>query len=163
MWKCFPSLHLISLWLFSQIFSFFNFLQSLTFFRYRNVYSYHLSHLFRRTSLFMEDKNFVVLNISNFDLFELFWSFSGKTLHWWHYKKVFCWFCHKVWKGKMDLVEKLVTAMYEELPIMTISSFETVSNVKGYHVYQGIWVPKIGKILSSYTLQRQMRCICKEK
>ena len=63
----------------------------------------------------------------------------------------------------MDLAENLVTAMNEELPIMTISSFETVSNVKGYHVYHGIWVPKIGKILSSYTLQRQIRCICKEK
>ena len=49
----------------------------------------------------------------------------------------------------MDLVEKLVTAMNEELPIMTINSFETVSNVKGYHVYQGIWVPKIGETLST--------------
>ena len=49
----------------------------------------------------------------------------------------------------MDLVEKLVTAMNEELPIVTINSFETVSNVKGYHVYQGIWVPKIGETLST--------------
>ena len=39
----------------------------------------------------------------------------------------------------MDLVEKLVTAMDEELPILTINSFETVSNVKGYQVYQGIF------------------------
>ena len=43
----------------------------------------------------------------------------------------------------MDLVENMVTAMNEELPIVTINSFGTVSNVKGYHVYQGIWVPKI--------------------
>ena len=43
----------------------------------------------------------------------------------------------------MDLVENIVTAMNEELPIVTINSFGTVSNVKGYHVYQGIWVPKI--------------------
>ena len=38
----------------------------------------------------------------------------------------------------MDLVGKLVTAMNEELPIVTINSFETAFNVKGYHVYQGI-------------------------
>ena len=49
----------------------------------------------------------------------------------------------------MDLVEKLVTAMNEELPIVTINIFETVSNVKGYHVYQGNWVPKIGETLST--------------
>ena len=47
----------------------------------------------------------------------------------------------------MDLVEKLVTAMNEQLPIVTINSFETVCNLKGYHVYQGIWVPKIGETL----------------
>ena len=48
----------------------------------------------------------------------------------------------------MNLVEKLVTAMNEELSIVTIiNSFETVSNVKGYHVYQGIQVPKIGETL----------------
>ena len=28
---------------------------------------------------------------------------------------------------------------------MTINTFETASTVKGYHVYQGIWVPKIGE------------------
>ena len=49
----------------------------------------------------------------------------------------------------MDLVEKLVTTMNEELPIVTINSFETVSNVKGYHVYQRIWIPKIGETLST--------------
>ena len=49
----------------------------------------------------------------------------------------------------MDLVEKLVTVMKEELPIVSINSFETVSNVKGYQVYQGIWVPKIGETLST--------------
>ena len=49
----------------------------------------------------------------------------------------------------MDLVERLVTAMNKELPIVTINSFETVSNVKGYRVYQGIWVPKIGETLST--------------
>ena len=32
---------------------------------------------------------------------------------------------------------------------MTINSFGTVSNRKGYHVYRGIWVPKIGKMLLS--------------
>ena len=49
----------------------------------------------------------------------------------------------------MDLVEKSVKAMNQELPILTINSFETVSNVKGYNVYQGIWVPNIGEILST--------------
>ena len=49
----------------------------------------------------------------------------------------------------MDLVQKLVTVMNKELPIMTIHSFETVSNVKRYHVYQSIWVPKIGGTLST--------------
>ena len=45
----------------------------------------------------------------------------------------------------MDLVEILVTAMNEELSIVTINGFKTVSNVKEYRVYQGIWVPKIGE------------------
>ena len=49
----------------------------------------------------------------------------------------------------MDLNEKLVTAVNEELSIVTTNSFETVFNVKGYHVYQGIWVPKIGETLST--------------
>ena len=49
----------------------------------------------------------------------------------------------------MDLVERLVTAMNEELPIVTTNSFETVFNVKGYRVYKGIWVPKIGETLST--------------
>ena len=39
--------------------------------------------------------------------------------------------------------------MNEELRIVTINSFETVSNVMGYRVYQGIWVPKIGETLST--------------
>ena len=49
----------------------------------------------------------------------------------------------------MNLVEKLLTAMNKELPIVTINTFETASTVKGYHVYQGIWVPKIGETLST--------------
>ena len=44
--------------LFFVLFTFFNFLQSFIFSCYRNVYSFHLSHLFRRISLFMEDTNF---------------------------------------------------------------------------------------------------------
>ena len=50
---------------------------------------------------------------------------------------------------KSEFVEKLVTPMNEELPIATINNFETISNVKGYYVYQGIWVPKIGETLST--------------
>ena len=38
--------------------------------------------------------------------------------------------------------------MNKELPIVTINSFETGSIVTGYHVYQGIWVARIGKTLS---------------
>ena len=95
---------------FLRTFCFFNFLQSLTFFCYRNVYSFHLSHLFRPTSLFMEDRNFVILNIRILIRSTLSDVSQGK-----HYiadisKKVFCWLCHKVWKRRMDLVEKLVTA-----------------------------------------------------
>ena len=48
----------------------------------------------------------------------------------------------------MNLVEKLLTAMNEELPIVTTNTFETASTVKGYHVYQGIWVPRIGETLT---------------
>ena len=71
----------------------------------------------------------------------------------------------------MDLVEKLVTAMNEELPAVTINNFETVSNVKGHHVYQGIWVPKIVETFSTerepgnpeLSSDPEMRCLCKEK
>ena len=49
--------------LFFVIYSLFSFLQSFISFCCRNVYSFHLSHLFGRTSLFMEDANFVILNI----------------------------------------------------------------------------------------------------
>ena len=41
--------------------------------------------------------------------------------------------------------------MNEELRIVTINNFETVSNVKRYHVYQYIQVPKIGETLSTGT------------
>ena len=47
---------------------------------------------------------------------------------------MFCWFCHKVWKGKIDPAEKLVTVVNEELPIATINSFETVSNVRVQYI-----------------------------
>ena len=53
----------------------------------------------------------------------------------------------------MDLVEKLVTAMNEVLPLVTINSFVTVSVIKGYHVYQGICVPKIGETLPTERTQ----------
>ena len=39
--------------------------------------------------------------------------------------------------------------MNEQLPIVTINSFETVSDVKGYHVYQGILVPKNDETFST--------------
>ena len=37
----------------------------------------------------------------------------------------------------------------EELAIVTINSFEIVSNVKWYHAHQNIWVPKNGEKLST--------------
>ena len=53
----------------------------------------------------------------------------------------------------MDLFEKLVTAMNEVLPIVTMNRFVTVSVVKGYHVYQGICLPKIGETLPTERTQ----------
>ena len=44
----------------------------------------------------------------------------------------------------MDVVEKLVAATTEELPITKTNNFETKSTVKGCQVYKDIWVPKIG-------------------
>ena len=38
-------------------------------------------------------------------------------------------------KRKTGFVEKLLTPMNKELPKVTINNFETISNVKGYHVY----------------------------
>lgn len=37
--------------------------------------------------------------------------------------------------------------MNEELPTVSINSFETLSTVQGYHVYKSIWVPEIGETL----------------
>ena len=88
----------------------------------------------------MEDTNFVILNI------RLFLKFLREGRHCIaDITKKCCWFSHNVWGRKMNLVEKLLTAMNEELPIVIINTFETASTVKGYHVYQGIWVPKIGE------------------
>ena len=92
----------------------------------------------------MEDTNFVILNI------RIFLKFLREGRHCIaDITRKCCWFCHKVWERKMNLVEKLLRAMNEELPIVTINTFETASAVKGYHVYQGIWVPKIGETLST--------------
>ena len=52
----------------------------------------------------------------------------------------------------MDVVEKLVAALTEELPIITINNSETKSTVKGYYVYKHIWVPKIGE---KYSTERE--------
>ena len=93
----------------------------------------------------MEDTNFVILIIRILVRLNFSEVSQGRHCIADIRKKVFFWFCRKVQKGKMDLVGKLVTAMDEELPIVTINSFETDFNVKGYHVYQGIWSPKIGE------------------
>ena len=81
----------------------------------------------------MEDTNFVILNI------RIFLKFLREGRHCMaDITKKCWWFCHKVWERKMNLVEKLLTAMNEELPLVTINTFETASTVKGYRVYQGI-------------------------
>ena len=49
----------------------------------------------------------------------------------------------------MDVVEKLVAATTQELPVITTNSFETKSTVKGYHVCKDIWVPKISEKCST--------------
>ena len=43
----------------------------------------------------------------------------------------------------MGVVEKLVAATTEELPVLTTNFFEAKSAVKGYHVHKDIWLPKI--------------------
>ena len=43
--------------------------------------------------------------------------------------------------------------MNEVLPIVTMNRFVTVSVVKGYHVYQGICLPKIGETLPTEKTQ----------
>ena len=98
--------------------------------------------------MFMEDTNFVILNIqilirSNFSKVS-----QGRHCIADITKSVFLVLSQSLGK-KMDLVEKLVIAVNEGFPIVTINSFETVSNVKGYHIYQGIWVPKIGETFST--------------
>ena len=35
----------------------------------------------------------------------------------------------------------------EEIPLIVIQSFEKMSHVKGYHVYQAFWTPVIGECL----------------
>ena len=49
----------------------------------------------------------------------------------------------------MDVVEKLVAATAEELPIITTNNVETKSTVKGCNVHKDIWVPKIGEKCST--------------
>ena len=104
---------------FFRTFSFFNFFQSFIFFCYRNVSSFHLSYLFRRILLFMQDKNFVILNI------RIFLKFLEEDIALLTLQKSVLLVLSQVRKGKVNLVEKLVTAMNEELPIVTISSSET--------------------------------------
>ena len=91
----------------------------------------------------MQDKNFVILNI------RIFLKFLEEDIALLTLQKSVLLVLSQVRKGKVNLVEKLVTAMNEELPIVTKSSSGTASNIKGYHVYQGILVPKIGETLST--------------
>ena len=85
----------------------------------------------------MQDKNFVILNI------RIFLKFLEEDIALLTLQKSVLLVLSQVRKGKVNLVEKLVTAMNEELPIVTKGSSGTASNVKGYHVYQGILVPNI--------------------
>ena len=92
----------------------------------------------------MEDRNFVILNIRI-----LICSNSKEDIALLTLQKSVLLVLSQSLERKMDLVEKLVTTMKEELPTVAINSFETASNVKGYHVCQGIWVPKIVETLST--------------
>ena len=67
----------------------------------------------------MQDKNFVILNI------RIFLKFLEEDIALLTLQKSVLLVLSKVRKGKVNLVEKLVTAMNEELPIVTISSSET--------------------------------------
>ena len=37
----------------------------------------------------------------------------------------------------------------EEIPLLVTKNFETMSHVKGYHVYKTLWIPVIGECLLS--------------
>ena len=37
----------------------------------------------------------------------------------------------------------------EEIPLLVTKNFETMSHVKGYHVYRTLWIPVIGEYLLS--------------
>ena len=122
---------------FLRSFSFYNFLKSFIFFRYRNVYSFHLLHLFRSTSLFMEDTNFVILNIQILIRSNFSEVFQGRHC------------IADITKSVLLVLSQSVERKNGSGWKISNSYFETVSNVKGYHVYQSIWVPKIGKIFST--------------
>ena len=47
----------------------------------------------------------------------------------------------------MDLIKMILDE--EEIPLIVTQSFEKMSHVKGYHVYQTFWAPVIGKCLLS--------------
>ena len=37
----------------------------------------------------------------------------------------------------------------EEISLLVMKNFETMSHVKGYYVYKTLWIPVIGECLSS--------------
>ena len=96
----------------------------------------------------MEDTNFVITNIRI--LIRLnFLKFLRENIALLTLQRVALLVLSQCLERKSEFVEKLVTPMNEELPMVTINNFETISNVKGYYVYKGIWVPKIGETLST--------------
>ena len=49
----------------------------------------------------------------------------------------------------MDDVETLIAVTNEGLPVVIINDIKIDSFVKGYHVYNYIWIPKFGEKLST--------------
>ena len=61
----------------------------------------------------MEDTNFVIRNI------RILMKFFREDIALLTSQKDVFWFCHKVWEGRIDLVQKLVTTLNEELLTVT--------------------------------------------
>ena len=45
-------------------------------------------------------------------------------------------------KMALKVMEKDI-AETEDIPIVVVTSIDTVSNIKGYHVYKGVWTPTL--------------------
>ena len=48
---------------------------------------------------------------------------------------------------KMELTNIMLDQ--EEIPLLVTKNFQTISHVKGYHVYKTLWIPVMGECLLS--------------